>query len=371
MYTVADYLKRGIKFTNNVVRPKHKKLSTLMLYATELCDSRCLHCHIWEKRPAQHLSFEKIVEIMHSKCITKDTVVGMEGGEFLLHPESDKILTWFANNHPKFDILSNCLKPDNLINVVKKYSPQRLYVSLDGLNETYKYMRGKDGFDKVIKVIEACKDIVPVSIMFTLTPYNSFNDLKDIINISEKYNIDIRIGLYNNIDFFETKDPAHLKGLQEKMLTADINTDFRNTIPEEVKKTSENYDFLMLYEEWRNGNNKLRCHSILDSLVIHPNGDIPICQNLPTKLGNVNQNSLDEIFNSRSSIKIQQQHSNTCNKCWINFHRKYDVVLLRSFEKLLPKKIIEIFYGKYQWCDNKKMSYKKYMSIYACNNLHK
>ena len=46
------------------------------------------------------------------------------------------------------------------------------------------------------------------------------------------------------------------------------------------------------------------------------------------------------------------------------FHRKYDVVLLRSFEKLIPKKIIEMFYGKYQWCYDKKMTYKKYMKNY-------
>ena len=364
MYKATDYLNRGIKFVNNIARPRHKKISTLMLYATELCDSRCLHCRIWEKRPPQHLSFDKIVEIMNSKCITKDTTVAMEGGEFLLHPESEKILSWFAKNHPKFDILSNCLKPNKLINAVKNYTPQRLYVSLDGRAETYKYMRGKDGFDKVINVIEACKDIVPLSIMFTLTPYNSFNDLKDVIEISKTYNIDIRIGLYNNIDFFETKDPAHQAEIHKKMLTSDINTDFRKTIPEEVKTTSENFDFLMLYEEWLKGNTKLKCHSILDSLVIHPNGDVPICQNLPTKLGNIHQNSLDTIFNSLDSIKIQRQKTKSCNKCWINFHRKYDIVLLRSFEKVFPKKIIELFYGKYQWCENKQMSYKKYMSNY-------
>ena len=82
MYGIGDYLKRGLIFTNNIVRPRHKKLTTLMLYSTDLCNSKCLHCYIWKKRPPKHLSFEKIVEIMNAKCITKDTTVGMEGGEF-------------------------------------------------------------------------------------------------------------------------------------------------------------------------------------------------------------------------------------------------------------------------------------------------
>lgn len=364
MYSKLDYIKRGVGFVNNIVRVRHKKLSTLMIYATELCDSRCLHCRVWEKRPPQNLSFEKIVEIMNSKCVTKNTTVGLEGGEFLLHPEADKILDWFSKNHPKFDILSNCLKPDKLIEAVKTHSPQRLYLSLDGDKETYKYMRGKDGFDKVIQVIEECKDIVTISLMFTLTPYNSFKDLEDIIDVSKKYNTDIRIGLYNNIDFFDTKDKAHKTELQEKMLTSDIVTDFRKTIPEAVKDTSENYDFLLLYEEWRNDSVKLKCHSILDSLVIHPNGEVPICQNLPLKLGNINEKSLDEVFNSRATKYIHKRHTKGCNKCWINFHRKYDVVLLRTAEQFLSKRFIELFYGKYQWCSDKKMTYKKYMKHY-------
>ena len=71
-------------------------------------------------------------------------------------------------------------------------------------------MRGADGFDRVIQVVEACKDTVPVSLMFTLSPYNSFDDLNFVVEIAKKYGIDIRIGIYNNIDFFNTVDAAHV-----------------------------------------------------------------------------------------------------------------------------------------------------------------
>jgi len=363
MYGKLDYIKRGLLFANNITRKKHKKLSTLMLYATEICDSRCKHCFIWNKRPFKTMPFEKIVEIVNSKCVTKDTLVGLEGGEFLLHPESDKILEWLSKNHPKFDILSNGLQSAKVIKAVKRYLPNRLYMSLDGKAETYKFMRGRDGYNDVIKVIEACKDFVPISLMFTLTPYNSFKDMEDVVAISKKYDIDIRMGVYNNIDFFDTKEEAHLTKEVKEKLNDDINSDFRKSIPEVVKETTENYDFLMLYEEWRNNSTNLRCHSILDSVVIHPNGDIPICQNLNDKLGNVYDNTLDEIFNSDSTIKLHKEHAN-CNKCWINFHRKYDIVLVRTLEKMMPKKVIELFYGKYQWSSNKKITYKQYMKEY-------
>jgi len=404
MYSKKDYIKRGLRFANNVARPGHKKLSTLMIYGTDLCDSGCKHCLIWAKRPVKHLPLEKIIEVMGSKCVSKDTVVGLEGGEFLLHPEANEILEWFSKNHPNFDLLSNCLKPDSTIEAVKKYPPKRLFISLDGNKETYKYMRGKDGYDSVLKVIEECKDIVPISAMFTLSPYNSFEDLDHVIKVCNDNNIDVRIGVYNDIEFFDTVEKAHETDISsqknDELLTfgkvkkelAEVATqkkevlnelqyqtistakhdasklsnasEFQKLIPESVKTTSENFDFLLLYDEWRKKHTKMKCYSILDSVVIHPNGDVPICQNLGLKLGNVNENTLDEVFNSVETQKTHKEYVHNCNQCWLNFHRKYDIVMLRTLEKLFPKRIIELIYGKYKWSFDEKLSYKEYMNKY-------
>ena len=210
-------------------------------------------------------------------------------------------------------------------------------------------MRGRDGYDKVIKVIEACKDIVPVSLMFCLSPWNSFEDMKHVIDITKKYNIDVRIGIYNTMSFFDTT-----KGLMETE-----SADFISRIPASIHQTDENYDFVALYDEWKNKRLNLRCHSIFSQLVIHSNGDVPICQNLDVVLGNIHRNTLDEIFNGRATCKTQCRYSKECNGCWINYHRKYDIILVRNLEKLLPKPLIELFYGKYQWTSDRRTTYKK------------
>lgn len=153
MYKTKDYLHNGVLYLNNIIRPHHKQLSTLMIYSTTKCQSRCKHCSIWQK-PEDHLSFENIKDIMASRCITKNTVVGLEGGEFLLHPDANAIMEWFRDNHPNYTLLSNCLAPQKLIEAVRRYHPKHLYVSLDGDKETYKFMRGCNGHDHVIKVLE-------------------------------------------------------------------------------------------------------------------------------------------------------------------------------------------------------------------------
>lgn len=160
----------------------------------------------------------------------------------------------------------------------------------------------------------------------------------------------MRIGIYSTMSFFDTT-----KGLME----AD-DADFISRIPEAIHRTDENYDFVALYDEWKNNRLRLRCHSIFSELVIHSNGDVPLCQNLDVVLGNIHENTLDEIFNSRRTAKIQCRYSKECNRCWINYHRKYDIILLRGLERILPKRVIELFYGKYQWTGDRRTTYRKH-----------
>jgi len=346
MYKLTDYLFNGLLYVNNMYRPRHKRLSQLMLYATTACQSRCKHCNIWRKK-REHLTLDDIKSIMQSRCITGRTTIGLEGGEFILHPQADEIMAWFHEHHPNYTLLTNGLAPQRIIQAVRHYRPRHLYISLDGDKETYKKMRGCDGFDQVMEVVEALRGEVPLSLMFCLSPWNSFQDMEHVIDVALHCGIDVRIGIYGTMAFFDT--------------TSDLITmsDFTGQIPSNIHKTQENYDFVALYDQWRRGNLRLRCQSIMSSLVIHSNGDVPLCQNLDVKLGNIHEQSLDDIFNGSLARETQCRYSTQCNGCWINFHRKYDIILMRNFERVLPKRLIECFYGPYQWTCDAKITYRK------------
>jgi MoaA/NifB/PqqE/SkfB family radical SAM enzyme len=349
MYSIHDYAYNGLLYLNNMTRPRHKRLSQLMIYATTACQSRCKHCNIWQKRPVEHLSLDDIQRIMQSRCVTRRTTVGLEGGEFILHPQASEIMAWFQANHPNYTLLTNALAPKKVIDAVHRYQPWHLYVSLDGDRETYQRMRGRDGYDRVIEVVEALRSEVPLSLMFCLSPWNTFDDMAFVIDVAKRYRVDVRIGIYGTMAFFDTTS---------ELLTV---TDFVKQIPQSIHDTQENYDFVALYDQWHSGHLHLRCQSIMSSLVVHSNGDVPLCQNLHVVLGNVHEQSLDEIFNSASASKTQCHYSRQCNDCWINFHRKYDIILVRNFERLLPKWLIEKFYGQYQWTEDPKQTYRKHL----------
>ena len=344
MYRIQDYAFNGLLYVNNLLRPGHKRLSQLMIYATTHCQSRCKHCNIWQK-PVEHLSLADIQRIVASRCVTRRTTIGLEGGEFILHPEADEIMAWLQEHHPNFTLLSNCLAPRRVIEAVRRFKPRHLYLSLDGGRKTYRYMRGCDGYDRVIQVVETLKDEVPLSLMFCLSPWNNFDDMRLVVDIALKYQIDVRIGIYGTMAFFDTTS---------ELLAAN---DFIKRIPQNIHQTQENYDYLALYEQWRGGHLRLRCQSILSSLVIHSNGNVPLCQNLDVVLGNIHEQSLDDIFNGQSSCLTQCRYSHDCNGCWINFHRKYDIILVRNLERLLPRWLIKHFYGPYQWTSDPKQNY--------------
>ena len=388
MYKKKDYFNRAYNFLHNRLS-SHKRLSTLAIFGTDLCDSACKHCLIWTKRPVNYLSFDKIKEIMQSRAVKKTTTVALAGGEYMLHPDAIEIMGWFRENHPNFDVLTNALQPDLLLDGVKKHPPRRLYISLDGDRESYLHMRGKDGYDGIIRVLEELHNKVPISLMFTLSPYNDFDDLEHVAKVCKRFNTDLRVGVYNDISFFDTIENAHSNEIgslksgeirtfseakkmiqlkqepvkdtleQEKKEAFLLN--IREKLPAIIDEFDENKDFLVLYDEWRRGGLKLSCNSILDSIVVLPNGDVPICQNLDVLIGNIHTNSLDEILDSSQTREKQKHYSKNCNACWINFHRKYDIILYRSFERYFGKHVTSKILGYYWWEKDKKRSYRSIM----------
>lgn len=376
-FSFSDYASRGRNLLYNRLMPGSKRLSSLMLYATDRCDSGCKHCLIWAKRPTTVLSYESIVGIMGSDCIHPSTAVGLEGGEFLLHPEADRILAWFSEHHRNYDLFSNGLKPGALITAVRDYRPRRLYISLDGDQDTYLHMRGKDGYEGVIEVIRELRGVLPVFVMFTLSPYNDFGDLGHVARVCKESGAFLRVGIYDNIPFFDTIEsgPAsafgqyknddiltfskakELQAKKEESPAVRPVNDYTRLIPEEMHEFGENLDYIRLYRNWVEGRLRLGCHSILDSAVVLPDGDVPICQHLPTRLGNIHRQSLDEVFNSPESNRLQRHHSQHCNQCWVSYHRKYDIVLYRTFEKYFGRWATSKLLGYYKWDTDDRTSY--------------
>ena len=89
-YSLAEFFSQGIALAKHALLGK-SALPTLMLYTTDTCNSRCQTCQIWQIKKHNYLSLESIRKILDSPLVRKSNI-GLEGGEFILHPDYQEIL---------------------------------------------------------------------------------------------------------------------------------------------------------------------------------------------------------------------------------------------------------------------------------------
>ena len=98
---------------------------------------------------------------------------------------------------------------------------------------------------------------------------------------------------------------------------------------------------------------RLGCNSILDSACF-VDGSVPICH-LSLKLGNIYNADLDSIF-IKQNTHTWLYHSKHCNHAGC-YHRKYDVILYRTFEKYFGRRATSKMLGYYKWDSDDKLKY--------------
>lgn len=308
-------------------------VAPLPIFITDRCNSRCQTCNIWRKKNTD-LDFEIVKSILNDKVITKFTSFIIAGGEPILHPHFDEIMPLFQGRNYLF--LSNGLKVRKLIEVVRKYNIRNLGLSLDGTPETYRRVRGVDGFAKNEEVVQELKDDkINIYVNFVVNPWNSREDLTSVIEFCRKYGVNLLVGYYQNIPYFETtKRAGHLPDVGDLIASSPL--------------LEPRHPYFSLYHQWVVGNLNIPCFSVFLRPSIRTNGDVDLCEGRESKLGNLYEKSLGEIWASRRTRYLQMR-SFSCNACWGDDQRTKDAVVASVLRSLFPPWLLNMVFGKYDW----------------------
>ena len=309
---------------------RKRRILTFMFYTTNRCNSHCKTCHIWSSKPKRDLSLEVVKDVLNSKVVSSITNFGLEGGEFILHPQFREIIRLLSGRN--YILLSNGVLDNRLIEIVKQYNVQHIHLSLDGNKATHKNIRGIDNYDNVVRIIKELSGRTKISVVFTISPWNSLEDFLHVKDLCEKYNVRFTYTIYDDFFLFDIKE----KIIRENFLTENNTFGFHDY-------------YLDFYKNWVEGETKLPCLSIANRIVVFPNGDIPLCSKKNIVLGNLYNNTLDEIWNCDRTKRLQRQYR-YCNDCWISFHRAFDLEYIKCLEHVVPKKYVEKIVGcSYQY----------------------
>lgn len=315
-----DYRTYGLELIYNIIR---RRLKSINLNLTDRCNSRCRTCYIWKKQPKNDLPVSIIEKLLDDDIVNKKTLFGITGGEPLLHPDCKDILSLFSGYEYLF--FSNGILADRLIEAVRKTGIKNLFISADGIDERYKHIRGVDNFENIRRVVRETSDITDITIDFTISPFNTKDDLRGIVDFCESSNVKLIVGAYNEPEFFDT---------DTKPEGAFEFDDIRGKCF--YFSAYANNKFIRLYNKWIRGSLKLPCYSIRSLISILPDGGVSLCQGKNEMLGNLHENSLSEIWNDKNTVGIQRRNKN-CNCCFLTCQRPVDIVIGSTPLKWLVK----------------------------------
>ena len=203
---------------------------------------------------------------------------------------------------------------------------------MDGVGDSYRRVRGIDTFDNIPKIIKALKDETTITIDFTISPYNTKQDLIDVARFSDENGVRMVVGVYDQPDFLETKTKP-----KKAYEFADVKCDSFHSLPGWIPfPIKTNNDYIMLYNKWISRELELPCYSIRASLSVMPNGDVSLCQGKNIIVGNLKVSSLSEIWNSEKTKKVQKGMQR-CNGCFLTCQRPVDVFIGKSFLRWLVR----------------------------------
>lgn len=140
-------------------RIRYLPVAVLNLIAT--CDSRCAVCDYWRNETGPRLGLDAVRRLLPQLRKLKTRYVLLSGGEPLLHPDLPRICRLLEAGGFSVLFHTNGLRLEERLEAIGPYVDQ-MFVSLDGASrETYRRLRGVDGFDTVLRSIRRARQQFP------------------------------------------------------------------------------------------------------------------------------------------------------------------------------------------------------------------
>ena len=324
----------------------------LHIELTHSCNSRCVTCDIWDyhkregRRRSDELSLKEIKDLVRgSKDLKKIKTVVLSGGEPFLRDDLVDICAFIAKSLPEasFNILTNCLDTENVMQKIKKISafiPQHalcIGTSLDGIGDIYDEMRGvKGGFVRFKDTISRLKEEFPqikLSATFVLTPFNRDNLLpcwffaKDIgIDFFAQFGV-IKPARSPEVFQWKKDDFAKIREDIDRIISDLIG---QSGSPEDFETSlntaSDKINLLTKIFYWHNLVNfqetrkrfMYKCDAGTKFAMLDPYGNVFFCPLLKDKkLGNVRDSGLDALWNSGQAENIRNFITGGNCSCWL------------------------------------------------------
>lgn len=290
----------------------------LWFQVTNLCNSRCDYCTIWQNKPyAEEMTPKQLCKILSDNVFRNLKYLLNSGGEPTLDPCLEEFLLVEHDLFPNaiIQLSTNGLLPDRVLSVAKlmynKNHPLQVGISLDGMGQEHDAIRGvKGNFKKVEALIPKLRKYALVTVGATLTEENLPQNIK-ALNWAKKHNLPFIFHWLNRSSFYGNFTDKHKN---QKIIDA-------------VKMLPPSLYRDMWLKDLLGKPVKFSCKALKDFCVLKRNGDISPClSHWNVSIGNALHNSPSFLFSiaDREFVKDCNGCLNNWGVCWsLSTFQKY------------------------------------------------
>jgi radical SAM protein with 4Fe4S-binding SPASM domain len=296
---------------------------------TSRCNLRCIHCYSSEQQG--ELSTTDVFHVLDKLSNARVGTVDFGGGEPLVRTDIFDVLSYSKQLGFYTSISTNgTLLDENCVKRLKTLGLDHVCISLDGAKpETHDHIRDKKGtYEKTISGINNCVNAGITTQISTVFMNSNINEVKDMYALLESLHVD---GWY----IYDFVPAGRGKGLQQEVLTPDQRKrlfEYLQDIAPSSTIALKPYPYLItinsaggtdsyFYKKYGRLTEFFKgCLSGRWVCHISSSGDLHPCHLLPHVLGNLTQETFEDIwFNNNipvlKELRDRRLLKGTCRKC--------------------------------------------------------
>ena len=291
-----------------------KKLNGTVI-VTYRCNAKCTMCNRYKvpSKPEEEISLETV------KKLPEMYFTNITGGEPFIRDDLKDIVRELYKKSDRIVISTNGFFTDKIVDLCKEFPQIGIRISIEGLEQTNNEIRGlEDGYNRGYTTLKKLVDMGMQDVGFGMTVQDrNAADLVLLYNISDELGMEFATAsLHNSFYFVESHNI-----IKDRLMVAQNFEDLINRLLESnsPKKWFRAYFNHGLINYIFSQKRLLPCDMSFDTFFIDPYGDVMPCNGTKEKqvMGNLNEQSWDELWNSEQAEKVRKFVRNCDRNCWM------------------------------------------------------
>lgn len=291
-----------------------KKLNGTVI-VTYRCNAKCTMCNRYKvpSKPEEEISLETV------KKLPEMYFTNITGGEPFIRDDLKDIVRELYKKSDRIVISTNGFFTDKIVDLCKEFPQIGIRISIEGLEQTNNDIRGlEDGYNRGYTTLKKLVDMGMQDVGFGMTVQDrNAADLVPLYNISDELGMEFATAsLHNSFYFVESHNI-----IKDRLMVAQNFEDLINRLLESnsPKKWFRAYFNHGLINYIFSQKRLLPCDMSFDTFFIDPYGDVMPCNGTKEKqvMGNLNEQSWDELWNSEQAEKVRKLVRNCDRNCWM------------------------------------------------------